>query len=263
MIWDFYHAYGRDLAWRRNPSPYVVAVTEIMLQQTQVERVKKKYPEWMAQFPDFKWLAEAPLPVLLNAWQGMGYNRRAIALQKIAQKVMQEYNGQLPKDPEILVTFPGIGKATAGSIAAFAYQVPATFIETNIRRVYIDYFFKDHEQVDDKDIAELVAATVDMHNPREWYYALMDYGATLPKTKVNPNRKSKSYRVQSKFEGSNRQLRGRVIAYMLKNNKEPIACETIAQALEKTAERIMPILEALTKEQFLIKKDGEYFSINS
>jgi len=132
------------MAWRNTTDPYQILVSEIMLQQTQVERVTIKFPEFIRAFPDFASLATATLANVLTVWQGLGYNRRAIALQKCAIRVMNEYNGALPADVDILATFPGIGRATASSIAAFAFNMPVVFIETNIRRVFIHFFFFRH-----------------------------------------------------------------------------------------------------------------------
>ena len=142
-IWDYYHDYGRDLPWRHDPTPYQVVISEVMLQQTQVSRVIEKYHEWLAIFPSFEVLAEASVAEVVAAWQGLGYNRRALWLQRLAQMVLDEHAGELPRDPAELVKLPGIGPNTAGSIAAFAYNEPTVFIETNIRRVYIDEFFPE------------------------------------------------------------------------------------------------------------------------
>ena len=149
IIYAYYNEHKRDFAWRNTTNPYNIVVSEIMLQQTQTHRVATKYEQFIQKFPDFKTLATAPLKELLLAWQGLGYNRRALALQKTAQIVMLEHNGILPQNPEILKTFPGIGKATAASICAFAFNMPTVFIETNIRSVYIHFFF--HNQINIKD----------------------------------------------------------------------------------------------------------------
>ncbi len=232
FIWDFYHNQGRSFAWRNSESfvsssgvmadnssgtmaehvnPYHVVVSEIMLQQTQTYRVEPKYEQFIELFPDFETLACAPLRSVLSAWQGLGYNRRGKYLQQIAQKVVVDFNGVLPDDPNVLETFPGIGKGTAGSICAFAFNKPTIFIETNIRTVFIHSFFQNQDTVHDKELLPLIAQTVDIDNPREWYYALMDYGVHLKKLHANPSRKSKHHSKQSKFEGSDRQIRGMII----------------------------------------------------
>jgi A/G-specific adenine glycosylase len=179
MVLSYYEQNRRDMPWRNTTDPYQILVSEIMLQQTQVERVMTKFTVFIHAFSDFSALASAPLADILAVWQGMGYNRRAIALQKCAIRVMNEYNGILPSDSELLLTFPGIGKATASSIAAFAFNLPVVFIETNIRRVFIHFFFDATEEVHDEDILPLVRKALYRENPRIWYWALMDLGTAL------------------------------------------------------------------------------------
>jgi A/G-specific adenine glycosylase len=253
-IRGFYRDNKRDLPYRNTPDPYRVLVSEIMLQQTQVERVNQKYPPFIALFPDFLSLASAPLPDSLLVWQGMGYNRRAKYLKIIAEKVIREYAGVLPADPGVLETFPGIGAATARSVCAFAYNLPVVFIETNIRRVFIHCFFSEREAVSDREIFPLVEMTLDQANPRDWYYALMDYGTYLKSSVPNPNRRSHHYTRQPSFEGSDRQIRGLIIRILL--NEPGI---TYLDLLEKTGcdqERFRRILGNLQKEQFIVEEKG-------
>lgn len=205
------------MPWRDNPSPYYVVVSEVMLQQTQVSRVVLKFEDFVAKFPDWQSLAGASLSDVLAAWQGLGYNRRGQWLHQLALMVVNQYQGQLPVDPLELVKLPGIGPNTAGSITAFAFNSPVVFIETNIRRVFIHHFFEDQEGVTDKQLLPIIEQALDHEHPREWYYALMDYGAHLVKTTPNPNRRSYHYARQSKFEGSHRQLRGKILRYFLEH----------------------------------------------
>ncbi|MDD2473486.1 MAG: A/G-specific adenine glycosylase, partial [Methanoculleus sp.] len=156
LILSHYRAHGRDLPWRQTTDPYRILVSEIMLQQTQVERVAVKYPEFIEQFPNFESLARAPKSEVLRVWQGMGYNRRAIALQKAAERVVEENGGRLPADVEALAALPGIGKATASAIVAYAFNMPVVYIETNIRRIFIHFFFQGREGVRDDAILPLV-----------------------------------------------------------------------------------------------------------
>jgi A/G-specific adenine glycosylase len=186
-----------------------------MLQQTQTQRVVDKYEAFISHFPDLLSLNQASLHEVLAQWQGLGYNRRAIALKRCAEAVIQEYGGRLPSSVAELIKLPGIGKATASSIRAFAFNKPAVFIETNIRAVFIHFFFKESEKVSDSDILPLVEQMLDASNPREWYSALMDYGVMLKQAFQNPARKSLHHKKQSRFEGSNRQLRGRILKVLL------------------------------------------------
>ena len=227
-----------------------------MLQQTQVARVLKKYPEFLSAFPDFLSLSKAPTSSLLAVWQGMGYNRRALFMRSAAEVIIKKYNGHLPKDPEILVTLPGVGKATAGSLAAFAYNIPSVFIETNIRRVFIHHFFEDHVEVSDKQLYPLVESSVDKENPRDWYYALMDYGVMLAKEFENANKRSKHYNVQSKFEGSNRQVRGKVLKELIRHPS--LTEKEIMAFVSRDAEVVKKILEQMKTEGFILEEKGVY-----
>jgi A/G-specific adenine glycosylase len=256
MVLSHYEQYGRDMAWRNTTDPYQILVSEIMLQQTQVERVTTKFPEFIRSFPDFATLAVAPLANVLTVWQGLGYNRRAIALQKCAIRVMNEYNGILPADDDILATFPGIGRATASSIAAFAFNMPVVFIETNIRRVFIHFFFTDKDTVSDAEILPLIEKALYKNNPRVWYWSLMDLGSALKKKVPNPNRRSVHYTKQSPFEGSDRKIRGALLKILLKNQflKE----EEIIGHVAEAPHRVRRILGALEAEGFIECRDNGF-----
>lgn len=258
IIWQHYAAHGRLFDWRGVDDPYKVFISEVMLQQTQTARVAVKYPEFINRFPDFAALAQAPLKEVLLAWQGMGYNRRGMYLHRAAQIIMTNHQGILPNDPIILDSLPGIGAATAASICAFAFNRPTVFIETNIRAVFIHFFFHGREKVDDKEIMPLVQASVDKDNSREWYYALMDYGVMLKKSLMNPSRKSKHYTKQSKFEGSDRQIRGMILK-ILTQASSPIPQENIVNMLQKDRVRILAIVDQLINEDFIRIDKGQLF----
>jgi A/G-specific adenine glycosylase len=258
-VYDYYQSHGRKLPWRNAKDPYHILVSEVMLQQTQVERVVEKYDQFLSAFPDFASLALAPLRDVLSVWQGMGYNRRAIALKRIAGEVTTYHNGILPSSEELLLRLPGIGKATASSIVAFAFNKPSVLIETNIRRVFIHFFFSDRENIRDADILPIVEQALDRANPREWYYALMDYGSLLKTATQNPNRKSAHYKRQESFEGSRRQLRGRVLKEILAT---PSFTESsLVKQSGQSPERTREVLRQLQKEGF-IKKRGKRFVVS-
>ena len=256
MVLSHYEQYGRDMAWRNTSGPYQILVSEIMLQQTQVERVTTKFPEFLRAFPDFASLATAPLANVLTVWQGLGYNRRAIALQKCAIRVMNEYDGVLPADVDILATFPGIGRATASSIAAFAFTMPVVFIETNIRRVFIHFFFTDTDTVSDAEILPLVEQALYRNNPRVWYWALMDLGTALKKTVPNPNRRSVHYTQQSPFEGSDRKIRGTLLKLLLKY--QFLEEEEIIGCVAEDPHRVQRMLGALEEEGFIKRRNNGF-----
>lgn len=252
LIWQFYAQNGRTFDWRNVDDSYLVFISEVMLQQTQTVRVAQKFPQFIAQFPNFATLASASLKEVLKAWQGMGYNRRGKYLHDSAKKVMQEYDGILPDDPHLLETFPGIGKATAASICAFAFNKPTVFIETNIRSVFIFYFFSGQSEIHDKEIYPLVAASIDQENPREWYYALMDHGVMLKKQMKNPSRKSAHHAVQSKFEGSDRQIRGAILRILTQSN-EPVAQENLYRQLDVAKKKLNSIIYDLINDGLVSK----------
>lgn len=256
MIYQHYREHGRKFPWRMTQNPYHILVSEIMLQQTQVQRIMGKYEPFITLFPDFSSLARAPLRMVFREWQGLGYNRRAIALKQIAQRVTEEFRGSLPSSVETLITFPGIGRATASSISTFAFHKPTVFIETNIRRVFIHNFFRGKTHIRDAEILPLVEKTLDASSPREWYYALMDYGVMLKQKYENPNRRSAHYQKQSPFQGSNRQVRGMILK-ALANESYISECE-IAQKLQIDQEKLKNNLVQLEKEGFIKSKKKRF-----
>jgi A/G-specific adenine glycosylase len=257
-VYDNYKAYGRDLPWRKTNDPYKILVSEVMLQQTQVPRVMEKYGEFVRAFPDIHSLARAPLRDILNVWQGLGYNRRALALKKAAQHLVSRFNGEIPSEVASLTSLPGIGKATACAICAFAFKQPTVFLETNIRTVFIHHFFDTENGVRDAFILPIVAQTLDHENPRLWYHALMDYGAALKKRYGNPNIKSALYQRQDRFEGSNRQIRGAIIKALVR--AERLSERDLLGNALFTADAVRRNLEQLRKEGLIAKK-GDYFFI--
>lgn len=257
-IWDYYRQNKRPFPWRETTDPYHILISEIMLQQTQTDRVVPYFNAWVKKFPTFRKLAAAPTADILKAWQGLGYNRRALSLKKLAEAVTKEYNGKLPDDFEKLVALPGIGPYTAGAILAFAFNKAVPFIETNIRRVYIHFFFNDKNGVSDKEIVRLVQATMDRDDPREWYSALMDYGVKLAKEGMpNPNRRSKHYTKQSKFEGSLRQVRGAILKVLAHG---PTTIAKLKKLHPEFSDRLNKALASLESEGF-ISKSGSKIAI--
>jgi len=251
MILGRYRESGREFAWRKTRNPYRILVSEFMLQQTQTERVARYYEVFLKRFPNFRALADATLRDVLDVWQGLGYNRRARFLLDTARVVVLEHRGELPSDIETLRALPGVGPATAAAIAAFAYNQPVILLETNIRRVFIDFFFARRKIVRDREILPLVEATLDRSNPRRWYYALMDYGVLLKKSGPNANRRSAHYQKQPPFNGSNRQLRGAILKILLANGKmtrEALAKELRARAGELDAPLAQLVGEGLVKK---------------
>lgn len=205
----------RDLPWRNVDDAYGVLVSEVMLQQTQVARVERYWPRWMALFPTVDALASADTATVLEMWQGLGYNRRALALKHACEACSREHAGQLPKTLDALLALPGVGPATAGGIIAFAYNEPSIYIETNVRSVFLHELFPNADNVSDKVLAPYVADTCPQADTRAWYYALLDYGAHLKTQVANPSRRSAHYARQSTFAGSRREKRSFLLKQVL------------------------------------------------
>lgn len=258
IVWDYYAKHGRDLLWRQPEAngsfdPYKILVSEIMLQQTQVTRVTQKYVEFLNAFPSVSHLASASLGDVLRLWSGLGYNRRAKFLWQAANKLVSEYGGQFPSSQKELVGLPGVGVNTAGAICAYAFNQPVVFIETNVRTAYIHHFFADRHDVHDKELVPLIKQTVDKENPREWYWALMDYGSFLKTTVGNVSRSSKHYTKQSTFEGSKRQIRGQVLKLL--SSGQLSQAELTAKILD---DRLASVLEDLQKEELILRDNKGY-----
>lgn len=213
LIWAHYKNHGRhNLPWRQTHDVYKILVSEVMLQQTQVDRVIPFYKNFIKRFPTAKKLAEAPLAEVLKSWQGLGYNRRAKQLRIAAQALAT-------KKPHIvseLETLPGVGSYTARAVAAFAYKQDVVVIETNIRTAVIHHFFPKKKKVSDKKIEKILIEALPIGKAREWYSALMDYGAHLKRSGISHNVKSKGYAKQSKFAGSLREARGAILREYMK-----------------------------------------------
>jgi A/G-specific adenine glycosylase len=265
-VWGYYHEYGRhDLPWRQcgpdgNFDPYRILVSELMLQQTQVARVIPKYQEFVAAFPTVVSLAEASLGEVLRLWSGLGYNRRAKFLHQAAGQIVRtgvhkyaKYAGQFPDQANELMKLPGVGPNTAGAILAYAFNQPVVFVETNIRTVFIHHFFADDMPISDQAIIEQVRATLDRGRPREWYWALMDYGSYLKQTVGNLNRQSTMYTKQSSFQGSRRQLRGQVIRLLGDRSY------SIGELRDQLADPRSPIvLDELVAEHLIRQRGADY-----
>lgn len=261
MILDFYRQEGRSFPWRETRDPYAILVSELMLQQTQTERVVPKYLAWLEAFPTAADLAAAPFPQVLAAWSGLGYNRRAGYLQSACRQVVQELGGVFPSTAKELQRLKGVGAYTAGAVAAFAFNRPEVFIETNIRSVYLFFFYPDQEKVSDAQLMPLIQATVYHQDPRRWYYALMDYGAALKKSTANPNRQSRHYSRQSRFEGSLRQARGAIVRQLSLGGNRPQALEDLAAGAGIDLYRMQGAAESLVSEGMIMQR-GNLYCIN-
>lgn len=244
------------MPWRKTEDAYRILVSEVMLQQTQVERVIPFYQAWLKRFPTIRKLADAKLSDVLSAWQGLGYNRRAKGLWEAARTVVSEYRGKLPSAPEELEQLPGIGPYTARAVAAFAHNRDVIFVETNIRTAVIHHFFEEREGVSDTEIREVLERALPKGRSREWYSALMDYGTYLKRSGVKLNSRSKGYVKQARFKGSGREARGAILRALLTG---PASASTLTSLLG--AERQEQMEEQLIKlhaEGMVAKSRGQY-----
>lgn len=214
-VLDFWKKAGRhNLPWRKTKDPYKILVSEIMLQQTQVERVIPKYKEFLKVFPNVSVLARSPLSDVLRVWSGLGYNRRAKYLHDAAKQIVLSFPGRtkiVHMTYAELRELPGVGDYTAKAIRVFAYNEPEVLIETNVRTVFLHHFFPRSKNVPDSKIGRYIALSIKGQDPRTFYSALMDYGSHLKQLHPNPSRRSKHHVKQSKFEGSLRQVRGAIL----------------------------------------------------
>lgn len=215
-VWSYYRKHGRHaLPWRETRDPYRILVSEVMLQQTQVDRVIPFYNAFLKKFPTTRALARAPLGDVLRAWQGLGYNRRAKYLHSAAKEIVAKHGGKLPRSHAELVALPGIGTYTAAAVRAFAWNELDVFIETNIRAAIIRHFFPKRSGVRDTEIAEVLTEMLQKRKNREWYWALMDYGSYLKKTEGNASRQSAHHVRQKPFKGSDREIRGAILKLLV------------------------------------------------
>lgn len=257
LVLAHYKHHGRhDLPWRKTRDPYRILVSEVMLQQTQVERVIPFYNAFLTEFPTIAALAKAPLSRVLIRWQGLGYNRRAKMLHEAAKAVMKDHTGKMPKTVEVLETLPGVGHYTARAVAAFAYNEDVVFVETNLRTAVIHHFFPDEESVSDKEVLVVLEKAYQKGSARAWYSALMDYGAFLKRSGVRVNAKSKTYAKQAKFPGSGREARGAVLRALTKDRQSESYLLGILGP--DRSEQVRAQLLKLTKEGLIEKKRSGY-----
>lgn len=252
VVWQHGRELYRDMPWRVNTEPYFVLVSELMLQQTQVDRVIPKFHQFMMAFPTVQALSASTLAEVLTVWSGLGYNRRAKFLYEAAQKIVSEFDGVIPSTFDELVSLPGIGPNTAGAILAYSFNQPIVFIETNIRTVYFYHLFEEDKLISDKELKEKVAQTLDTEHPREWYWALMDYGAFLKKQGDGQINRSKHYKKQAPLKGSLREVRGLILKALAQGDltKEELVI------LIPQDERFERALTDLTAEKLIALTDG-------
>ncbi|MBI4094053.1 A/G-specific adenine glycosylase [Candidatus Kaiserbacteria bacterium] len=262
MVWKYWRENGRHkLPWRRTSDPYKILVSEVMLQQTQADRVIPKYKEFLRWFPTVRALARAPLIDVLKVWSGLGYNRRAKFLHDAAIQIVEKHRGKVPRDHESLRALSGVGDYTARAVRVFAFNEPDILIETNIRTAIIQSFFRPSPnvrgriklgKVTDRDVATIARRLAQRQHAREWHSALMDYGAHLKRSGVCNNHRSAHYTKQSKFEGSLRQLRGSMLKSLMGEGLN----NDLRGRYSNT--RVRGVLEGLKRDGLIVSHEGEW-----
>ncbi len=255
IVYEHFATYGRHFPWRETTDRYAVMVCEVMLQQTPVTRVVEKYPKFLKQFPTLESLSRAKLGTILKAWSGLGYNKRAYYLWQTARIITSKGGVTMLTTIDEWQQLPGIGINTAAAIMAFADNQPVVFIETNIRSVMLEHFFKERVGVTDAQLLDYVATTLDRFHPRKWYNAMMDYGAWLKRKRVNPSRRSAHYKRQTPFTGSNRQVRGMIIAQL---NQGELTMTELCRKMETEPKKIKAAIKELLREGLVSVNAGIY-----
>lgn len=264
QILGWYKKHKRDLPWRNTSDPYKILVSEIMLQQTQVSRVLPKYELFLQTFPTIEDLAAAPDKKLLSVWSGLGYWRRARFLKETAKAVATDFHGKFPQDVPTLKKLPGIGPYTAGAIACFAFNSIEPFIDTNIRRVYLHFFFPNKAQVSDNEILAIAQKAIPKNNPKNWHWALFDYGATVLKNSKT-NQRSKHYKKQSVFTGSFRSFRAKAVRHLLSAPKQTLSSGMLLDLIEDDLRQeekdwsAQEIVDALVKDHLIKQSRNQYY----
>ena len=251
-VFSFYQKNKRDLPWRKTTDPYKILLSELMLQQTQVNRVILYYENWIARWPTIDALASATRSEVLQAWMGLGYNSRAINLHKTAQKIVTEFDDDVLEAMKQYKEIPGVGRYTSQAVQIFSTNADLVTVDTNIRRIFIKEFNLP-EKISDKELWKLAERCLPKGRSREWHNALMDYGAlhlTSKKTGIKPKTQ------QSRFEGSDRQLRARVIRILLQGDE---SLTNMSRTLNVASSWLQRILEKLISEEIISKKNNRYY----
>ncbi len=250
-VLSFYKKNKRSLPWRNTTDPYKILLSEFMLQQTQVSRVVSYYERWTAKWPTINQLASAPLAEVLTLWMGLGYNNRAVNLHRTAKKIVAEFDGDVITAMKNYEELPGIGKYTSQAVQIFSTNDDLVTVDTNIRRIFIREFNLP-PTVPDNELWRIAELCLPKNKSRRWHNALMDYGAlylTAKKTGIKPKTQ------QSRFEGSNRQIRAAIVRYLL---KEALSVSELERKIGVEKSRLLPLLEKMSAEQILVKHNTVY-----
>jgi A/G-specific adenine glycosylase len=250
-VLSFYEKNKRDLPWRTTTDPYKILLSELMLQQTQVKRVIFYYQKWIAKWPTIDALASASLPEVLQMWMGLGYNTRAVNLHSTVRTIVSEFKSDVIKAMKQYKELPGIGRYTSQAVQIFSSNADLVTVDTNIRRILINEFNLP-TKVADTELWDLAEKCLPLGKSRDWHNALMDYGSlhlTAQKTGIKPKTQ------QSRFEGSNRQIRAKILRCLLQKSMSLTEFENTFE-LEQT--RLKPILDKMIEEKIVVKRNTLY-----
>jgi A/G-specific adenine glycosylase len=248
--------------WRLRPTPYRVLVSEVMLQQTQAVRVAPAFERFMRRFPSVRWLASAPRAEVVRVWAGLGYNRRAVALHEAARRIVRDHRGRIPRDPEVLRALPGIGPYTAAAVAAIGFGVPVPALDVNVRRVVArSSLGVEPSDVPSDGLERAAERWLDREDPAAWHQAVMDLGREVcrpvPRCSECPIASGCRFRPparppggpsrrQGKFEGSFRQVRGRVLARV--RDRGPVSLGSLVRDSGEPPARVLAAVRALAAD---------------
>jgi A/G-specific adenine glycosylase len=254
--------------WRGDRDPYRVLVSEVMLQQTQAQRVVPAFNAFLERFPSVRALAAAPRAEVVRAWGNLGYNRRAVALSEAARAIVQDHGGRIPDDPAVLRVLPGIGPYTASAIAALAYGRPTPALDVNVRRVVARARLgSDPEESRPADVARAAREWLDGTDPADWHQAVMDLGRVVcrpvPRCPACPLEAACAVRIRPRhvptrhrprragepFVGSRRHLRGRVVALL--RERHPRSLGALAASTDSSVDRVAEVVRAMTAERIV------------
>ena len=279
----WFEANGRDLPWRRTRDPWAVLVSEVMLQQTQVDRIAGRWPRFMERFPNPSALAESPVSDVIEHWSGLGYNRRAVNLHRCAQEMVGRFDGRVPSTVGELMSLPGIGPYTARAVAVFAFELAEAVVDTNVARILARFH---NRELGKAEVQRLADEWVDGREPWRWNQALLDVGALFcrPRTPqcgqcpLAPDCCWRSVRIgrpngggaadpatrsagvsgrQSTFEGSDRQGRGRLVEAL---RREPVSTSRLAAVMgwPTDSDRARRVAASLVADGLAEQTDGHY-----
>ena len=278
-ILGWYDREKRDLPWRKTTDPYKILVSEIMLQQTQVDRVIPKYHAWLASFPTWQALAEASRTTVLQHWSGLGYNNRAVRLHTLAQVIVAEFHNELPRTEEELVKLPGIGPYTAGAIRVFAHNQPGNCLDVNLERFLKRFFYGKEERPSLQEVRAMLLKTFP-ERARDWGNALMDFGSGIctsqrPKCEECPvfaecrskgerpeEQQIRKKKRQSTFLHSNRWWRGQILRRLTETQekKEELLSAILERATAAQKKQFHAALQQLQEEGLVV--GSQKLSIN-